>query len=186
LNKRKITVSCLCSLAAITIIYLFYIEEVKNNLPTPRPSHVPHTTFGEILPKWPGATKPVLLHFYNPDCPCSRFNYKEYRRLQEKYSSYIMFQSISVKQIKQSTLDPHTLWDMDGKLAKLYGVYSTPQAVLVDTNGVLIYRGNYNRSRYCTQNETAFVEKAIQDFICNKPSAQWMIRAGLPYGCSIF
>ena len=39
----------------------------------------------------------------------------------------------------------------DSSLAKACGVYSTPQAVLIDNNQNLYYRGNYNRSRYCTR-----------------------------------
>jgi len=42
------------------------------------------------------------------------------------------------------------LVDADGSLAKMVGVYSSPQAVIVDTRGALYYRGNDNLARYCT------------------------------------
>jgi hypothetical protein len=41
------------------------------------------------------------------------------------------------------------------------GVYSTPQGVVLDSQSRLYYRGNYNRSRYCTEPESEYVRLAI-------------------------
>src|SRR5262249_46492721 len=43
------------------------------------------------------------------------------------------------------------------------GVYSTPQAVLLDAKSHIVFRGNYNVSRYCTDPRTEFVRIALEE-----------------------
>ncbi|MBL8910953.1 MAG: hypothetical protein JNM17_09650, partial [Archangium sp.] len=54
------------------------------------------------------------------------------------------------------------LLDPDSELADALAVYSTPQAVLLDGARTLIYSGNYNTSRYCTDPKTEFVRLALE------------------------
>ena len=57
---------------------LFWYNDWVFRLPTPVPINYkpvpPGTsiTLGNSVPHTPD--KPVFLHFFNPDCPCSRFN----------------------------------------------------------------------------------------------------------------
>ncbi|MDP1797383.1 MAG: hypothetical protein Q8K78_07875, partial [Planctomycetaceae bacterium] len=43
----------------------------------------------------------------------------------------------------------------------------TPQAVILDQDLHLIYRGNYNISRYCTSRQTEFVRIALEKLLSN-------------------
>ena len=52
--------------------------------------------------------------------------------------------------------------DFDGKLAAACGVYSTPQAVVISIDGRLLFRGNYNASRYCASPATQFARLALE------------------------
>jgi len=54
---------------------------------------------------------------------------------------------------------------MNTSLPVYYGIHSTPQAVVIDAKSRLQYRGNCNRSRYCTDNKTEFVKIAIDQLL---------------------
>jgi hypothetical protein len=63
------------------------------------------------------------------------------------------------------------------------GVYSTPQAVLLSSEQEVLYKGNYNTSRYCSNTKTEFVRLAIEQALTEKPKSA--IYSGVPYGCPI-
>ncbi len=61
------------------IAALFWQQELQYARPTPVPADYVTVLPGRrvMVPVAAGAVrKPVLLHFFNPDCPCSRFNLK--------------------------------------------------------------------------------------------------------------
>lgn len=135
--------------------------------------------------------KPILLHFFNPDCPCSRFNVKHFYSLQRNYKDKIDFYAVvegpeKVQPAKKFVKsDVAILVDTDGRLARICGVYSTPQAALIQTDNQLYYRGNYNRSRYCTSKNTNYVEMALDSIVTNKEAPNFGELATLSYGCSL-
>jgi peroxiredoxin len=73
----------------------------------------------------------------------------------------------------------------DSSLAASCGVYSTPQAVLLDNNSSLYYRGNYNRSRYCTDKKSNYAAIALDSLLANKPEPIFNPYAVTAYGCSL-
>ena len=77
------------------------------------------------------------------------------------------------------------LLDADGSLARLVGVYSSPQAVLVKTGGALYYRGNYNLARYCTDARTEFARIAIEHLLAGAPKSDAPVQARVAYGCPL-
>src|SRR5476651_283437 len=70
-------------LAAVS--YTFWQQDLKYSRPTPKPASLKEVVFGSRpeLPELPrfGDGKPVFLHFFNPGCPCSRFNLDHVRML---------------------------------------------------------------------------------------------------------
>ena len=78
---------------------------------------------------------------------------------------------------------PHVV-DRGAAIAKRLGVYSTPQAVLLDGDGRLVYRGNYNTSRYCTEPTTQFVRLALESVLQRRAIAPEP-EAGVAYGCAL-
>jgi hypothetical protein len=72
--------------------------------------------------------------------------------------------------------------DRRGAIAAEAGVYSTPQAVLVDERGRLAYRGNYNVSRYCVDPRTEFARLAIESLLAKQSVTVPETEA---YGCEL-
>jgi thioredoxin-related protein len=178
---KKISVYLLLISILIAVGYLFYQEDIKNSLPTEVPKNYVSTSYGQKF-DIRSTKKLTLMHFFDPDCPCSKFNTKNIENLKNLYGEDIEFSAYSNSYIPENYPIKVNI-DFDGKMAKLLGVYSTPQAVLLDDNGVLIYRGNYNKSRYCTNKNTQFVALAIESALKNQNTFSLMQNAGRPYGC---
>src|SRR5882762_11917032 len=172
--RKPVTIAWLILLLA-GIIGLFWHNEWKYSLPTPVPTgyrNVPPGTKVGLQALQTGAIKkPVFLHFFNPDCPCSRFNVPHFKSLVKLYGSQVNFaivpitdKKITIKEIQDRFgSDIPVLLNSD--LAKTCGVYSTPQAVIIDTNEKLYYRGNYNKSRFCSDKKTEYARIALDALI---------------------
>ena len=73
----------------------------------------------------------------------------------------------------------------DASIATSCGVYSTPQAVLLDTGHKLYYRGNYNISRYCTDEKTSYAKIAIVGLLHDHKKIIFNQLALRAYGCRL-
>jgi hypothetical protein len=168
------------SVCLLFVVAVFWREDARYTRPTPRPAGLIQPDRGTRLPadRWLGEglarNGPVLFHFFNPYCPCSRFNLEHVQELRHDYGDRVAFVGV----IEAPAMDardrddiaarlatlgfdlPYVL-DPDGRIAGEAGVYSTPQGVLVDADRSLVYRGNYNVSRYCTDRRTQFVRTAL-------------------------
>ncbi|MFC5412264.1 thioredoxin fold domain-containing protein [Larkinella bovis] len=137
------------------------------------------------------AKKPVLLHFFNPDCPCSRFNKAHFKSLVRHYSPQVDFVVVVQSSKRWSVADIQRKLDLnlpvlfDKTLATACGVYSTPQAVLLDDQHRLYYRGNYNRSRYCTDEKTSYAKRALNELLQRNSVPVFDRIALTAYGCSL-
>ncbi|HEX2787665.1 MAG TPA: redoxin domain-containing protein [Ignavibacteria bacterium] len=186
-----------------TISYLFWQNELKYTLPTPVPEGYHEVKPGEFislsqvknvsynLEELSKEDKPVFVHFFNPDCPCSKFNIPEFRTLAKQYKDKIKFVAVALTDENytvediQDDLNLNIPVFFDEQLAEMCGVYSTPQAVIIDKNHKLYYRGNYNRSRYCTDKNTNFALMAIDSVLNNTPNPVFSEAALKSYGCEI-
>ncbi|WP_431212739.1 hypothetical protein ACQ86N_44925 [Puia sp. P3] len=73
----------------------------------------------------------------------------------------------------------------DSAIARECGVYSTPQAAIIDAGHKLYYRGNYNKSRYCTNKKSDFARLALEDLLSNHPDLSFSPYAVKAYGCQL-
>jgi peroxiredoxin len=181
----------------IAIGFAFWKQEVQYALPTPIPTDYRAVATGEALKlrlKLPFTKQqPVLLHFFNPACPCSRFNLKHFRTLVKQYGHVITFCAVvpegykgHTERVRQSLgLSVAVIADEGKQLARSCGVYSTPQAALIDAKGHLYYRGNYNKSRYCTLKNTSFAQRAIDSLLAGSPAPLLGELATRSYGCEL-
>ncbi len=183
-------------LTSFIIGYLFWHSEWKYSLPTPVPEQYHAVNKGEridITAKFnPQKKEPVFLHFFNPDCPCSRFNMPHVKELIAAYGDKVNFAVVVLTADKDYTaesiskkygLSVPVLFD--SSIAAACGVYSTPQAVLINTDKVLHYRGNYNRSRYCSDKKTNYAQIAIDSLLAQRQQPAFDHFALTAYGCSI-
>jgi peroxiredoxin len=178
------------------IAILFWYNQLQYSLPTPVPLQYHMVNLKEqidLAGKFkPRKSGPVFLHFFNPDCPCSKFNMPHFKLLANEYGDKINFAVVVIS--KDKTYTAATIrkkYDLtvpvllDSSLAAACGVYSTPQAALLDDNHTLYYRGNYNRSRYCTDKKTNYAQMAIDSLLAQQQQPAFNKHALTAYGCSL-
>jgi len=183
-------------LISFMIGFLFWHSEWKYSLPTPVPEQYHAVNKGEhidITAKFnPQKKEPVFLHFFNPDCPCSRFNMPHVKELIATYGDKINFAVVVLTADKGYTAESISKKYgltvpvlFDSSLAAACGVYSTPQAVLINTDQALYYRGNYNKTRYCSDKKSNYAQIAIDSLLANRHQPAFNHFALTAYGCSI-
>jgi hypothetical protein len=199
---RWVLVGCGEVIGIALVIAAFWYQDWRYSLPTPRPPHIDQPEIGAriVLPEAtnhilrPSSKRPVLLHFFNPDCPCSRFNLEHVRQLRQQFGDRVDFVAVLegtdpdrlLNQFQQLDWPVPAIFDTDLSLATTTGVYATPQAVILDSDQRLFYRGNYNTSRYCTSPQTEFARLALQSLLKESESpAPMSLSATRAYGCSL-
>ncbi len=191
-----------CSvLLLILVIAVFWYQDWQYSLPTPRPEALKQPALGMVMSVaevLPGAAKhdssrPLLLHFFNPGCPCSRFNLDHIRDLTRAYGDRVNIVAVleedSTEKLtegfRRTGLPIEAVVDSNRTLATALGVYSTPQAVILDARGTLIYRGNYNSSRYCVDRRSEYARIALDALLAFRPQPALEPAAFIAYGCRL-
>lgn len=181
---------------------MFWYQDWQYSLPTPRPAALTQPELGtqlRILEPQSLADlstnpmqRPTLLHFFNPGCPCSRFNLDHVRRLLQMFGDSVRViviieadDSRTVEEFRRLELPCEVVFDPQGKIARQAGVYSSPQGVVLRKDGKLFYRGNYNRGRYCTAPENEFVRRALEACLADKPLPEFPSAAMVAQGCPL-
>lgn len=186
------------SSAFLLIGYIFWQQEIQYWTPTVKPDGVIEVSIGEqisieSLGKSLPLSKPLHVHFFNVDCPCSRFNLKEFELLVHSFHEEVDFIIVlqaekyhpsKVKDvIKKVGKNLPVIEDKDGAIANTFGIYAAPQAVIIQKDGSIYYKGNYNINRYCTQAESAFAAQSLHSLLQNKAPKDYGLLASTPYGC---
>lgn len=194
MRARTLATCVLLLICSLGTAYIFWYQELQYALPTPLPANYEPVKVGAsvVIPVPASLPKSdFYFHFYNPDCPCSLFNAEHVRQLIEKYQGkmrvvVVVPRASDVSSARKEFGDNVEIWsDDNGKLATSLGVYSTPQAAIVDSNQQLYFRGNYNRSRYCTSNATNFAELALIAYFKKMPPPAFDVWATQSYGCTL-
>lgn len=175
--------------------YLFWYNDIIYQLPTPIPKDYKSIETGSLIVFNEGFnnnySKPIFLHFFNPDCPCSRFNMKHFKSLVKEYGDRVDFRVVV---LSPKSITPEAIQNkfglqipilFDKSLATACGVYSTPQAVLLDQGQHLYYRGNYNTTRYCTDEKTSFAKIALNGLLKKQTDIVFAKAALKSYGCTL-
>jgi thioredoxin-related protein len=174
---------------------LFWYNELIYHLPTPIPENYKPVNNGTVIKLSSefdsDRGKPVFLHFFNPDCPCSRFNIANFKALVKQYGTQVNFVVVVINNKDYTAKAIQDKFDLDipvlfdASLATACGVYSTPQAVLLDAQHTLYYRGNYNQSRYCTDEKTSYAKIALNGLLHDHARLVFSPLALKAYGCSL-
>jgi hypothetical protein len=197
--RKRLAVAWL-TLLSLTVGGIYWRMAWQYGLPTPMPAHYHAVEKGAQI-RLPGAAsallpegdKPLFLHFFNPDCPCSRFNMPQFRALVQRYGDRVAFaivvmgpKTFTAAQLQQKFNLPHAIPVVqDSAVAAACGVYSTPQAVLIDRDSRLYFRGNYNRNRYCSDEKTGFARQALDGLLSGNYSLTFSPLALKAYGCQL-
>src|ERR1700761_6983228 len=88
-----VTIWLMCLLSAVGA--LFWYNELVYQLPTPVPANYKPVKEGTVVnikaPFAADTKKPLFLHFFNPDCPCSRFNMAHFKTMVKQYGGRVNF-----------------------------------------------------------------------------------------------
>ena len=199
-RRRQTAAAMLTTTLLACIAGMFWWQDLRFSLPTPVPEGwqavVPGTQI--VLParldlmRKAAGNRPVLLHFFNPDCPCSRFNVDHVRALAHNYADRVTFIAVLVQGDGETLRSAYRRLGLevpyyvdDGRAAAAVGAYSTPQAAILDGDGRLVYRGNYNASRYCRDRETEFARLALDDMLAGRQPRVTPSAATVAYGCAL-
>lgn len=201
--KNQLVVYFVVGLLFMSIFYVFWRQEWQYLLPTPVPKDYKAIAVNSTLDfrglpiarvlQARKTAKPVFLHFFSPDCPCSAYNVAHFKHLVETYRHQIDFYAVlfsddemyEAQKFRQTySVDIPIIKEKGIDIAISCGVYATPQAVIIDKN-MLFYRGNYNKSRYCTDKNTNFAEIALQSLLAGKPLPNFGELATVAYGCEL-
>jgi hypothetical protein len=152
--RKRLAIAWL-TLLSLTIGVIYWRMEWRYGLPTPLPAHYHAVERGASIPLPSCAValqqggKPLFLHFFNPDCPCSRFNMPQFRALVQQYGDRVSFaivvmsaKTFTAAQLQEKFNLPRAIPVLqDSALAVACGVYSTPQAgftfVAITTEAVI-------------------------------------------------
>ncbi len=176
--------------------FLFWHQEMKYVLPTPVPVGYAAKLPAQVItlpssfqfPK----NQALYLHFFNPDCPCSRFNLKHFQSLKKQFENnvkiYAVIPAYADYEYAKDMIDDESIMviqDRDDLMANACGVYATPQAVVIDAQQKLFYRGNYNKTRYCTLKESNYAEIALTALVGGEQPPVFDMFATQSYGCEL-
>lgn len=194
-QKRTVLAVFLLILIITSIGAIFWYQAWIYSLPTELPANYKNVSRGthiridDYVSLEKG--KPVFIHFFNPDCPCSRFNLRDFKSIAKNRASEANFVVVVLNSGKTSVDEIRRKFEfdmpviVDKALARACGVYSTPQAVVLNSDSRLHYRGNYNESRYCTKKETSFALIALDQLKKKDMNYSFSPSALVAYGCSI-
>ncbi|MDN4165339.1 thioredoxin fold domain-containing protein [Cytophagales bacterium LB-30] len=189
---RYVVLVLFITFALSALGYVYWQQELQYTQPTPKPAGLVQVAFEEKIDVSPWISpsgKPVFLHFFSPECPCSKFNAQNFAQIHNRYSDafdfYVIIPNYSDKEEAAEFLPEgiQIIQDETTLLSSTVGVYSTPQAVLIDSDQRLFYRGNYNKSRYCTLPESNYALQAAEALTQRKPIPSFDAYATVAYGC---
>lgn len=180
----------------MTIIFgFFWYKQLVYTLPTPVPAGYQTVKNGKFIALSHALNfqnkKPVFLHFFNPDCPCSRFNIDHFKSLVKAYHNQVNFAIVLMTDKSYSAAEIQKRFSVDipvvsdSTLATQSGVYSTPQAVILNADRKLYYRGNYNKTRYCTDEKSSYAKLALNGLLNQTSLIQFDQSALRAYGCTL-
>jgi len=197
----RILFAGLLTLSILTAIGLiFWQQEWQFSKPTAVPDNYTKVQKGDSLSNellsslGLEADEQAFIHFYNFDCPCSRFNIKEFQNLVIQYNSEVKFLAVletvdkgnnEIQEFKDKyDLGINIHLDKKGGIAEQLGVYSTPQAVLIK-NQQIFFSGNYNKARFCTTQNTKFASLALSAMVEDREPPVFPELATIAYGCEL-
>lgn len=196
----RIVAVVLVNLLLVAIIgYTFWEEDWKYSQPTPRPDGLVQPELGTRISLPPAlaslrqAGRPLFLHFASPKCPCTKFNLDHIRRLTQRFQNRVDFvtviQAAETPESRQDFDKMHlampVVFDRNGDLGGVLGVFGTPQAALLDAEGRLYYRGNFNRSRYCVDASSEYARIALESLVSGRSLPPMPPEASITYGCPL-
>ncbi|MBD3670208.1 MAG: hypothetical protein HUJ29_05480 [Gammaproteobacteria bacterium] len=130
----------------------------------------------------------VVVHFWNPDCYCNRFNATHLSQIMEEYRDqgvafYLATANPELSKTEQRAIQrefgdvPVLRLNPDG-LKQM--IPSSPSAAVIDPNGGITYFGPYSEGAMCSRQSGSFVETVLNKTLQGNSNAQLNT---LAFGC---
>ena len=105
---------------------------------------------------------PVIMHFWDPACPCTRFTTPHVQDIVASYADrdvglVVLVPEAGLEDAARATFGATT----DVRVAGTLNPVSSPAAVLLDAQGELAYFGPYSTGAGCTTGDGSFVESVL-------------------------
>ena len=142
--------------------------------------------------------KVVVLEWTNPDCPFVKRHNTEgtMKKLEASYtergvvwltinSTHYMDGAANAAYVKKEGISWPVLIDQDGTVGHAYGAATTPQIIIIDTKGVVVYDGAIDddpRGSKDVGARTNYVAAALDELLAGKDVSMPETK---PYGCSV-
>lgn len=142
----------------------------------------------------------VVLEWINPECPDVQHSYKT-RVMQETYKKVKQYDKsvvwLAINATPGTTAQVNNVWismndlkypillDEGGKVRRLYDARRTPQIFVIDTKGVLRYKGAIDNNGLLNKSPeqiTNYVAQAVQQLVDQETITADSTK---PYGCPI-
>lgn len=116
----------------------------------------------------------IMVHFWDPECSCNRFNEPHVKELIEKYSQQnIQFVIVArvaevvqtsevLARAKKTFNHPAVIKIISGQDLQLDAMPSTPAVAVMNGKQNLVYFGPYSVGAVCNVKNGAFVEKTLE------------------------
>ena len=136
---------------------------------------------------------PVIFIFLSAECPVAQRYAMRLKRMHKEFTDkHVTIVGVysnendSVEEVqeylKRAEYPFPIVKDVDGSLARNLGATMTPQAHLIDTSGVLRYRGPIDDNRYVTRVKHTYLRDAIVATLSGK---EIQIKETPAFGCTI-
>jgi peroxiredoxin len=136
--------------------------------------------------------KIVIVNFWSAECPHSERTDRYIVSLLERWNREVELLSIAanrseplprVKEVAKERCLPKLLVDMEQAVANLYEAITTPQAFVIDREGILRYRGAVDNITFRKSEATHFfLQEAVEALLVGRLPEPAETRA---YGCAI-
>ena len=151
------------------------------------------------LSEYTKAGKVVVLEWFNPACPYVVNHHQKSSTMRDLYAKYkeqgVVWLAINATSgttaqvnnvwISMNDLKYPILLDEGGKVRRLYDARRTPQMFVIDTKGVLRYKGAIDNNGLLNKSPeeiTNYVAKAVQQLVDQETITADSTK---PYGCPI-
>lgn len=156
-------------------------------------------SLSDLKGKW------VALEWTNPECPFvkkhynsgnmqstqqeaakNKFVWVQINSTNPSHGEYKTPAQMKAWNAEKKATPEHATLDQQGKTGKAYGARTTPQIVLINTQGVVVYNGAIDSVRSANAADisraTNYVKQAMAEIAAGKPVS---VASTTPYGCSI-
>ena len=184
-NKNRIIIATILVVSwAVATAYAFWWFEFKNLRPFDTNAQgevinpdldALHRTLLTLIPP-SDANKIRVVHFWNPDCYCNRFNREHFNQIKEQYEQKGVEFYLAVTKLHKSdtvliakNFGAIPILEL-GEAARL--IPSTPSAAILKPGFGLTYFGPYSEGVMCSAQSGSFVETTLDATLEGYPGKQ--------------